>query len=241
MNPSLETPPLFYYFKKSFSIHFVLVLAGLIFSFFSRYSLRKERKERAKLIQASVKVDVVAMPKMTFQELKALEKYSKAELKAKERKETLDFQKMIRKISKKKIHKKTVRIGRRKKLSVKARKRLRRLILAGNKISIGSGLTGSLSSSAKRDFEIYASSLPNHIRPHWKLPSFLKEMDLRCRIKIFLNSQGVLVKTEMLEGSGDDEYDKRAMEAISATTFPLPDPSFQKELIRGGLILGFPL
>ena len=115
------------------------------------------------------------------------------------------------------------------------------MILAGNKLSSGTAFTGELSSGQLTQLRRYMESLPRFVRPHWVLPSYLKEQELRCRIRVFIGKGGKLLKTKIVESSGDVEYDSYALRAIARAELPSPDESLAKELVSGVVILGFPL
>ena len=122
-----------------------------------------------------------------------------------------------------------------------SQRELQQLILAGNKLSKGSSLTGGSGDSGDA-FTQYISSLPDMIRPRWKLPSYLIDQNLKCRIRIFLNPTGRLLRAEIYESSGNSEYDRRALEAVKGTSpFPELAESFKSRGINGDIVLGFPL
>ncbi len=251
----LNDPSLGGYIRRSLGIHSLVIAILLIVSLIQNYGNRPART-RLNLIKASVKVDVVGMPKLTFQELKALEKIAqqeRAQSAAKERSKALaikarerkSFREMLKKISQKKIATDDQAIRKKnkkaQKLSTSERRKLQNLVLAGNKVSRGSALTGELGNEAQAGLAEYMASLPDKVRPHWRLPSFLKEVELRCRIRIFLRADGTLIKAEILEGSGEAEYDRRAIEAVQATKFPPLDQAYHKAALDGRIVLGFPL
>ena len=122
-------------------------------------------------------------------------------------------------------------------------KQLNKLILEGNKISKGSSLTGvQVTQNNYGAFENYIVTLPDHVRPYWKLPSYLMDKDYKCRIQVFINAAGDLVRSSLIESSGDSEYDNKAMQAVKdSAPFPRPDASIVSRLIQGEVILGFPL
>ena len=88
----------------------------------------------------------------------------------------------------------------------------------------------------------YIEQLPVHVRPYWKLPSYLMNKNLKCRVRIFLTRKGRLIKIELFESSGSLEYDKRALAAVKRSD-PFPSlPSEIQELgVNGSILLGFPL
>ena len=221
------------------------------------------------IIRAAVRVDVVGMPKFTVQELKAMQKDAlppepepeaasgrKEETKVEDqtpdviKKDDLvihekgtekksSFLNVLSDYSKKKIDKKERPKG---ETTGKGNKNINNLVLEGNRLSKGTALVGDFSDEAGSEFAAYVQTLPEIIRQHWKLPSYLLEKDLRCRIKIYLSASGQLLKTELQESSGEQEFDARAKQAIeNAAPFPKPSETVGTRLVNSGIILGFPL
>ena len=120
-------------------------------------------------------------------------------------------------------------------------KNLDSLIIEGNRLSKGSALVGDYSDQENSEFASYVQNLPGIIRPFWKLPSYLLEQNLRCRIKIYLSQEGKLLKLELLESSGVPEFDARAENAVREAVFPAPSRDVGKRLTSSGIILGFPI
>jgi len=221
------------------------------------------------IIRSSVRVDVVGMPKFTIQELKEMEKNAvdlpkepeavKAPDKVEAKTETEDVIKkddlVIQEEGKEKEKKKSSFLSslsdyakkdvkkdtRKGKADGKSNENLKALVLEGNRLSQGSALTGDYSDEQNSEFGSYVQTLPGAIRPQWKLPGYLLEKDLRCRIKIYLNANGSLLKTELVESSGAPEFDARAEQAIRNTNFPKPSDMVGQRLTSSGIILGFPL
>ncbi len=220
------------------------------------------------IIRSSVRVDVVGMPKFTIQELKEMEKNAvdlpkepeavkspdKVEAKPEESEDVIkkndlvieeaakekkkkNFLSSLSNYAKKDVKKDTKKGAK----DGKANENLKALALEGNRISQGTALTGDYSDQENSEFGGYVQTLPGTIRPYWKLPSHLLSRDLRCRIKIYLNVNGSLMKTELMESSGDPEFDERAIRAIKQSNFPKPSESVGKRLTNSGIILGFPL
>ncbi len=115
-------------------------------------------------------------------------------------------------------------------------------MIQGNKISEGVSLTGSGASASNGEFERYVDSLPNFIRPHWRLPSYLLGKELRCRIRVYISEDGRLLRAIIHESSGEEEYDNKAIEAVkSASPFPGLGKEYAKRGVDGEILLGFPL
>lgn len=248
-------------FLYSFGIHallFLLTFAGgeLISKVF--------KSNDVEIIRSSVRVDVVGMPKFTIQELKKMEANpiieKKVEVSKGAKEETIkDSEDIIKKddlVIEEEGKKKTSFLNllndySNKKIAVKANKKgsvagvsgknIDSLIIEGNRISKGSALVGDYSDVQNSEFSSYVQNIPGVIRPYWKLPSYLLDKNLRCRIKIFLSAEGKLLKLEMQESSGVSEFDIRAEKAIRESIFPKPSPEVGVRLSSSGIILGFPI
>jgi TonB family protein len=84
--------------------------------------------------------------------------------------------------------------------------------------------------------------LPGAIRGKWKLPTYLLEQNLKARVKIYISVKGELLKTELIESSGNSEFDSRALNAVrESAPFAAPPEPVGIRLTRYGVILGFPL
>jgi TonB family protein len=236
------------------------ILIGLILKIVPADLLRSEK---VTIITSAVKVDVVGMPKMSLQELKnmelpqlgqaaaiALEKSQMTDINAEASKiefEQTDKRKSVSDLLKSFSQKK---LPTNKQLQQKAgtlsgieRGALNKLILEGNKLSQGSSLTGDIGNTpADGVLQSYALALPNAIRPYWKLPSFLLEQNLNCRVRVFIGPSGELLKAEIYTSSGDAEYDQKALDATRrAAPFTRPSDEIAGRMARGEIILGFPL
>ena len=212
--------------------------------------------KKLETIQSSVRVDVVAMPKFTQRELQQMKVWDQQSSKEEgggakaageevlKEKSGPSFLDQIKKLSKKKVKVKRPSQGksnRNSESNAEERKKLGKLILAGNKLSAGTALTGDINTGELSELRRYMESLPQFVRPHWTLPSYLKEQDLQCRIRIFIGRGGKLLQSRIVESSGDAQYDKYALQAIRRTQFPTPAEAILKELVRGVVVLGFPL
>ncbi|MGZ3810032.1 MAG: TonB family protein, partial [Bacteriovorax sp.] len=119
---------------------------------------------------------------------------------------------------------------------------LKQLILSGNKLSKGVQIYGDGNSGDMTAFQVYAARLPDLVRPHWRLPSFLMEKKLKCRVRVWISSNGEVFRAEVYQSSGDSEYDSRAVEAVkSSSPFPRLAEEFTKRGLSGDILLGFPL
>lgn len=246
----------------SLGVHLLAVIAFAIgTNAFSVSSLDRKKKLNFVKIPRAVRVDVVAMPRYTLQELKKIQVAPKEAEVVKEKpapakkveakkdflvkgkkKSKKDFLNMLKNLGNKMGEKKSAE-DKEKKLKAIAQKHLKDLVLAGNKLSTGTSAYGDVTTGEiQNSFSRYILDLPNHIKPFWTLPPYLATKELRCRIRIFLTRSGYLIKSEFVEQSGDDEYDKLAMSAIKkALPFPSVTGEIEKRVEQGDIVLGFPL
>lgn len=244
------------------------VLLTLSIDFFSSTSLKDKNIE---LVESSVRVDVVAMPKMTVKELQALQEQAsktsagsavKTEKKkapekvekvaddskapvVNESKKSASVSDILNKAASQKAESAPSQQegGSDEEISKEAKDRLRSLVAAGNKISQGAAVSGSGNSAEEMTaFNNYISQLPGLVRPNWRLPSYLMDKDLRCRIRIYLSEDGDLLKAEIYESSGNEEYDNKALNAVrQSSPFPPLESSISSRAVKGEILLGFPL
>ncbi|MBA2404126.1 MAG: TonB C-terminal domain-containing protein [Bdellovibrionales bacterium] len=255
-------------FTKNFLIscgaHALLVLmaylAGTTFmNFFNN-------NDNVEIIRSSIRVDVVGMPKFTVKELREMQaepvaeavpepEGAKAETKVKD--ETPDVIKKDDLVIQEKAEKKKssflslitdysskkVAPSERKKGTTKStNKDLDSLIIEGNRLSKGSALVGDYSDEQNSEFSAYVQTLPELVRAHWKLPTYLMNQNLKCKIAIYLSASGEVVKTNLIESSGQSEFDARAEKAIrDGSPYPKPDAAVVPRLANSGIILKFPL
>jgi colicin import membrane protein len=253
-------------FGKNFLISFGVHAGVFLLAFIGGEVISKVfQSGDVEVIRSSVRVDVVGMPKFTIQELKKMEaqpivekepevsKGVKEETKAETEdvvkkddlviqekgKKKASFLNILNDYSSKKVT--AVKVEKKGTQTGTGAKNLDSLIIEGNRLSKGSALVGDYSDEQNSEFSAYVQNIPGIIRPFWKLPSYLLEKELRCRIKIYLSPSGQLLKFELQESSGVGEFDARAEAAIRSATFPKPSEDVGKRLSSSGIILGFPL
>lgn len=249
--------------NDKFYNYFVLALIvhTVVFTFFyisPSFDFFKDSRPKVNIIKSSVRVDVVAMPKFTKQELKEMKLVpmsNKQEIKEntivkkenilKEKVEQaskkVDLSSLFGNLSKKKIVETTKKTTG-KKSATKYNKELAKLVLEGNKISKGTAVTGTNDYSNSEAFTQYVQELPSYVRPYWKLPTYLIDKDIRCRIKVFISKIGEVLNYRIFESSGDSEFDQRAINAIKMVKrFPAPKGEIALRAASGEIILGFPL
>ncbi|NOT78738.1 MAG: TonB family protein [Bacteriovoracaceae bacterium] len=272
-------PAFTFYLRRSTYIHLVLVVVSLLGGKLAFDIGQATREKNLELIQASVRVDMVAMPKYTLNELKNLSSgveeakpeevtpevqkvETKVESKVEEKieaatkvdnsiafeeaaaaKKRQDFLSKLKSLGNKKIESNPKAQQKAEKgLYGENESALKNLVLSGNKLSQGSQMYGDGGGAELTAFQAYASRLPDLVRPHWKLPSFLMDKNLKCRVRVWLSLSGEVTRATVYQSSGDTEYDQRAIEAIKAAApFPVLKEEFGRRALNGDLLLGFPL
>lgn len=260
-----------YAFTKSIFVHFLFLAFALAWVKCDGERTAELNAENIKLVRRSVRVDVVEMPKYTIKELKKLQTIMDGPASApavdkaaaegapaggsdtifEKEKENLSFTDLLKDISKKNVEKNKKTNSNssesskaKKKVSLAVKNEFKELLNAGNIIKKGGALVGENTQGdlAVEEFSLYITKLPDLIRPHWKLPSYLIDKGLRCRIRLYLNQVGNVLKTEIFESSGVVEFDEKAIEAIRASA-PFPELSnlVQRKALNGEILLGFPL
>lgn len=264
-----------FYLRRSGYIHIALLVFTLISGKIIFEQQAKLREKNMELVQASVRVDMVAMPKETLNELKNLSSgveeakkeestpapvavavETKVEPKAEPKVEKTDdgptFEE-ANKLKRQNFLSKLKQIGNKKINGAGTQKAdlglygekstdLKNLVLAGNKLSKGVAIYGDGATGDLTAFQLYAGRLPDLVRPHWRLPSFLMEKNLKCRIRVWIALNGEVTKAEVYQSSGESEYDQRAIEAVKAASpFPALSEEFGKRGQNGDIALGFPL
>ena len=244
-----EEAPLHKYILMVSIAHIFLLL------FISLASLLKDslffsKNKALQVLRSSVRVDLVALPKMTLKELRQMNFEEEATPFAPPPggQGSENFLKKIQAFSQKKISVKKMKNPKKSSSQVwragvgaSSRKALKKLLLEGNKLSEGASLTGRVQEGSLSELNRYMESLPQFVRPHWVLPSYLKEKQLQCRIRVFIDRRGQLVKAEIFQSSGDEQYDQHALSAVRQAELPEPKEEILKELLGGVVILGFPL
>lgn len=223
------------YLKKSFLFHFLFIALCAGISGLS--SLFRNKVE----ISPAVRVDIIAMPDLTLNELRELRFDNWKESFVPEKKSppalpTENFDSLLRNIGKKKVKTNSTIKKRGKKT------RLEKLLLKGNLLSKGHLATGEKTGRITDELSLYAGGLPAKIKPYWKLPRHLMNRKLKCRIRVFIGSNGRLIKSEIVEESGEKDFDARALNAVrAASPFVAPSRKIRYNVGRGDVLLGFPL
>lgn len=214
---------------------------------------KSQAPQKLKTITQAVRVDLVAMPTMSLQELKNLPNLSRVNKEMSSGPSTRgssDFRSFIKKqagrkaiaIKGKKNKKKKDQSSGGKGKGGKDSDLLDRLILEGNKLSKGLLKTGQLSEQELTAVEAYALDVTAQVKPFWQLPKRLIELNLRARVRLFLNNKGEIINLTVHESSGNTEYDQMALRSIrSAAPFSVPQNEILEALRNGLIMLGFPI
>lgn len=251
--------------KKSMALAIGIHIFIIILAYFFQTLLgidwfqNKSSIKEIEIIQSSVRVDVVAMPKFTVQELKKMDiappaqdekteeakpsvDNSKSDIEFKKKSKKVNLSNLLSNLSKKKTAKGKKNKDQSNKNLTKYRNQLQKVILEGNKVSAGTSLVGDSLAQEKTEFNSYVASLPNFVRPHWKLPSYLMEKDLKCRIRVFIGANGKILRSQIHESSGVNEFDQKALASLKqVSSFPSPKREILARVTAGDVILGFPL
>lgn len=251
-------------FMISFGVHVLLVLIAFIGG--STILNVMNSNKNVEIIRSSVRVDVVGMPKFTIKELREIQaepvakpepEQQGAKVETKVKDETPDiinkgdiviqekgenkkssFMNLITEASSKKVAPTDKKNGKLK----SSNKNLDSLIIEGNRLSKGSALVGEYSDADASELSAYVQNMPELVRVHFKLPSYLLSQNLHCNITVWLTPEGGVMKTHLAASSGNGEYDARADKAIrDAAPFPKPSATLGPLLPNSGIVLKFPL
>lgn len=241
--------------------HIIFFLILLLVHIFGDFQLWRKDIADVTVAASSVRVDIVGMPKFTIQELKKMKlvpianEEEKSGVKSEEEKKStnddgafkekakVNLNDLLKDLSKKSVETQGIRKNQQKtNKKTLDKNQLKQLVLEGNKLSRGADLVGSEYEQNLTAYTAYIGNLPNIVRPYWKLPSYLMDKGLKCRVRVYIGADGKVIKTEIFEQSGEEEFDRLATSAIlKANPFPIPQKSILSKLTGGQVILGFPL
>lgn len=107
----------------------------------------------------------------------------------------------------------------------------------GNVLSPGTELNGV----NKLQHENYLSNLDRHVKQFWSLPEWLARGNYTAQVRIFVDDQGLLLKVQLIRGSGNSSYDDTVLETVKkAVPYPVPPEKFRAIVSVNGMVLGFP-
>lgn len=254
------------YHSISLFLHAFVIGVFLFYSkvFNSISTVDPSNVNKIRTVGKAIKVDVVAMPRMTIKELQALE--SAAPGKPEETKpvkkvedtggdEKTIFKKTTKKLSLserlKKLSQRRVKTKKTRKSPTKKKEegnegisgtRLKKILALGNKLQEGQALTGDNVGNSGDLFDQYAVLITDIVRANWKLPAYLADKDLRCTIQLFISKTGQVIRTKKITSSGNEDYDDFALSAIKKVeSLPAPDKAILSRVLSGEIALAFPL
>lgn len=107
----------------------------------------------------------------------------------------------------------------------------------GSVLTPGTELTGV----AKLQHENYLGQIDKHVKQFWSLPEWLARGEHKAKVKIYVDSRGLLLKAELVSSSGNLSYDDIVIETIKkAVPYPVPPDKFRDIMSVNGMVLGFP-
>ncbi len=107
----------------------------------------------------------------------------------------------------------------------------------GNVLNAGDSLTGL----EKVQFDNYFTTLRAHLNQHWSIPQWLEQSDLRAQALVVLDSDGLVVRKQILKSSGNDIFDGHVLDAIEKSSpFPQPPERLKGIMSMRGIVLNFP-
>jgi TonB family protein len=253
----------FYFY--SFLAHFFILGLGVFLSQKMPHLFQLRPPTEVITEQLAVRVDLVDLPRLTLKEQRLLkktpfkvvqEKPKDAEVVKEIPKTSPVEDKNALEVEDPNLNKKKVvtekevpkdeakKIDPAEKTTSKSLSQLREVILAGNKIRAGSAFSENQNNAdtAVNPFTLYVHEVLGLVKQHWKLPGYLNDKKLNCRIRVYIGMNGTLLKSEIYESSGSSFYDDRALSAVSAATpFPIVPSDISERVRSGEIVLGFPL
>lgn len=114
---------------------------------------------------------------------------------------------------------------------------LKQMVFKGNAIVDGTSLTGL----NKIEAEDYVNSVEAHVRSFWRLPQWLASSKMRAKALVKWDSRGIPVLIQIIESSGNDEFDQIVMDTLQKSApLPAPPDKFAMMMRRQGVVFGFP-
>jgi len=193
-------------------IHLIVFLLLLSFSVFNGFS-PLSKTSKIKIVGPSIRVDIVALPKLTIQEKKAMElpttpidqSASSTEPVSKKNDNPDDANSFKEKGGRENFLNKLKKLANANEEKPKERNKknnsflndMKNLIFEGNKISKGSSLQGEQLDNASDDIYTYGQLVVEKVRQNWQLPSYLKENNYSNQVQVFISTTGKVLKIQI--------------------------------------------
>lgn len=252
----------------SFSAHALVFAIFYLFSLSTNLLSPKTDTNNIRIVGKAIRVDVVAMPTMTIQELKKYEEPAGEDVKepapvVEEKKvetggdENTVFEKEVQKpsfadlmknLSNRDVKKenskpkKTVAEDKKSGAGGISSDAAKKILALGNQLAQGSALYGAGGENANDVFDKYALGVMEKVKGLWTLPGYLSGKDFRCQVQVFISAEGKLIKAVLISSSNNSDYDERAVAAVKRVVqFEVPDDSIASRVAAGQIALAFPL
>jgi colicin import membrane protein len=111
--------------------------------------------------------------------------------------------------------------------------------IKGNILSKGTSLSGEAREAAEAH---YYEIVQARLESNWALPAWLARADYSAQVRIFIDAQGNVKKTQFIRSSGNPQFDEAVRRCIQESE-PLPSPpiDLRMSVWLNGIVVGFPL
>ncbi|NCN27660.1 TonB C-terminal domain-containing protein [bacterium] len=244
--------------KKSSLSHLALLFFSILNLFIQSFwptSKDEQASLSLKEQRSAIRVEVLDLPSKTLQELKKVDLSEKAVEKVKEKELPKDAMVLKKKkdAQEKKDKKKAMDEARKALSTESQRKKLMKDLLndddakvaevgreqlGGNILSEGYSITGDVAT----DKEVHSGKIRNHVMKFWKVPAWMAaSKQYRAEVVVKLDPKGRVISRDLITKSGNDEFDRYALQSIeSADPFPAPPDSLKMIYLEEGIICAFP-
>lgn len=112
-------------------------------------------------------------------------------------------------------------------------------VMKGNAVTKGQ----SLSEHARETGEAsYLDVIRDKLEANFAIPVWLKRLDPKARILLQITVTGSVLRLTFIESSGQPEYDRIVRQTVEdAEPFPAPDASIADRVADEGIVIDFPL
>ncbi len=90
-------------------------------------------------------------------------------------------------------------------------------------------------------FQKYYGEIKDHLFNNWSLPQWLSELNLKAQALVVLDGNGYVVKREIIQTSGNANFDNTVLSAIDrASPFPVAPSRLKDKVENKEIVFGFP-